>query len=130
PARFTQSVVCINGEGDLFAALPAAGVEARALHLGGKRRAARALRELILITRLARPRPGVVRGYNAGTRGRIAARVAGVEHTVMWVHNNSNIEPRGRVRRTVDRALARWTSGYFGVAEAQRRYLVDELGYP
>jgi glycosyltransferase involved in cell wall biosynthesis len=34
------------------------------------------------------------------------------------------------VRRTLDRALIGWTSGYFGVAEAQRRYLVDELGYP
>ena len=32
--------------------------------------------------------------------------------------------------RIVDRALIRWTSGYFGVAEAQRQYLVDELGYP
>ena len=38
--------------------------------------------------------------------------------------------PRGTVRRTVDRALTRWTSGYFGVAEAQRPYLVDELGHP
>ncbi len=34
------------------------------------------------------------------------------------------------MRRTVDRALTRWTSAYFGVAEAQRPYLVDELGHP
>jgi glycosyltransferase involved in cell wall biosynthesis len=129
PARFTPSVVCIgDGEG-LFADLPAAGIEARALHLG-KRQAARALRELVSINREARPDVVVVRGYNAETLGRIAARVAGVKHTVMWVHNNTNIEPRGRVRRTVDRALGRWTSSYFGVAEAQRRYLTDELGYP
>ena len=72
----------------------------------------------------------VVRGYNAETLGRIAARVAGVDHAIMWVHNASEIEPRGIVRNTVDRALTRWTSRYFGVAEAQRRYLVDELGYP
>src|SRR5262249_49487879 len=58
------------------------------------------------------------------------ARVAGVEHTIVWVHNIGDVAPRGRVRRTVDRALIRRTSGYFGVAEAQRRYLVDELGYP
>ena len=72
----------------------------------------------------------VVRGYNAETLGRIAARVAGVKHTIMWVHNIGDAKPRGSVRTTVDRALTRWTSGYFGVAEAQRRYLVDELGYP
>ena len=46
PARFTPSVVCIGDEGNLFAALPAAGIEARALHLT-KRQATRALRELI-----------------------------------------------------------------------------------
>jgi glycosyltransferase involved in cell wall biosynthesis len=130
PARFTPSVVCIHEEGELFAALPAAGIEARALHLGGKRQAASALRELISITRRARPDVVVVRGYNAETLGRIAARVVGVEHTIMWVHNSSTIEPRGMVRRTLDRALIRWTSGYFGVAEVQRQYLVDELGYP
>jgi glycosyltransferase involved in cell wall biosynthesis len=126
PARFTPSVVCIGEEGDLFPDLRAAGVEARALHLG-KRQAVRALRELVSITRRARPDVMVVRGYNAETLGRIAARVAGVQHTIMWVHN---IMPRGNIRTTVDRALTRWTSGYFGVAEAQRQYLVDELGYP
>ena len=129
PARFTPSVVCIGEEGDLFAALPAAGIEARALHLG-KRQAARALRELVSITRRARPDVVVVRGYNAETLGRIAARIAGVERTIMWVHNIGDAKPRGSVRTTVDRSLTRWTSGYFGVAEAQRRYLVDELGYP
>ena len=129
PARFTPSVVCIgDGEG-LFAELQAAGIDARALYLG-KWQAARALRKLVLISREVRPDVVVVRGYNAETLGRIAARVAGVEHTVMWVHNITNIEPRGTVRRTIDRALDRWTSGYFGVAEAQRRYLADELGYP
>ena len=129
PARFTPSVVCIGEEGDLFAALPAAGIEARALHLR-KRQAVRALRELVSIIRRARPDVVVVRGYNAETLGRIAARVAGVEHTIVWVHNIGDIAPRGTVRTVVDRALIRWTSGYFGVAEAQRRYLVDELGYP
>ena len=97
PARFTPSVVCIGEEGDLFAALPAAGIEARALHLG-KRQAARALRELVSIIRRARPDVVVVRGYNAETLGRIAARVAGVEHTIMWVHNIGDAEPRGTVR--------------------------------
>ena len=44
PARFTPTVICIGEEGGLFAALPAAGIEARALHLSGKRNAVRALR--------------------------------------------------------------------------------------
>jgi glycosyltransferase involved in cell wall biosynthesis len=130
PERFAPSVVCIGKEGELFGDLLAAGIDARALHLEGKRHAARALRELISITRRERPDVVVVRSYNAETLGRIAARAAGVEHTIMWVHNIGDPKPRSAVRTTVDRALTRWTSAYFGVAEAQRRYLVDELGYP
>ena len=130
PERFASSVVCIGKEGELFADLLAARIDARALHLEGKRYAARALRELISIIRRERPDVVVVRSYNAETLGRIAARVAGVEHTIMWVHNIGDPKPRSAVRTTVDRALTRWTSAYFGVAEAQRRYLVDELGYP
>ncbi len=130
PERFTASVVCIGKEGELFADLPAAGIDARALHLGGKLQAVRALRKLVAITRQERPDVVVVRGYNAEILGRIAARIAGVAHTVMWMHNIGDPEPRSAVRTTVDRALTRWTSAYFGVAEAQRRYLVDELGYP
>jgi glycosyltransferase involved in cell wall biosynthesis len=130
PARFTPSVICIGEEGGLFSALTSAGVEARALHLGGKRNAVRALRELVSITRRARPDAVVVRSYNAEILGRIAARITGVEHTVVWVHNTADLKPRSRVRTVADHALTRWTSAYFGVAEAQRRYLVDELGYP
>jgi glycosyltransferase involved in cell wall biosynthesis len=129
PTRFTSSVVCIGEEGDLFAALPAAGIDASALHLV-KRQAARALYELVAIIRRVRPDVVVVRGYNAETLGRIAARIAGVKHTIMWVHNIGDAEPRSSLRTIVDRVLNHWTSGYFGVAEAQRRYLVDELGYP
>jgi glycosyltransferase involved in cell wall biosynthesis len=46
------------------------------------------------------------------------------------VHNIGDPKRRSSFRTTVDRALTRWTSAYFGVAEAQRRYLADELGYP
>jgi glycosyltransferase involved in cell wall biosynthesis len=130
PERFTSSVVCIGEEGGLFTDLVTAGVPARALHLGGTLQAARALAALVVIMRDERPDVVVVRGYNAETLGRIAARVAGVEHAVMWVHNIGDPTPRSALRRTVDRALTRWTSSYFGVAEAQRRYLVDDLGYP
>jgi glycosyltransferase involved in cell wall biosynthesis len=133
PARFTPSVVCIGEEGyrgdpGLFSTLPA-GIEAVALRLH-RRQAVRALIELVTMMRRTRPDVVVVQGYNAETLGRIAARIAGVEHTVKWVHNIGDVEPPGTVRSAVDRALTRWTSGYFGVAETQRRYLVDELGYP
>jgi glycosyltransferase involved in cell wall biosynthesis len=129
PARFTPSVICIGEEGELFPMLRAAGIEARALRLR-KRQAVRALIELVMTMRRTRPHIVVVQGYNAETLGRIAARIAGVKHTINWVHNASGLVQRGTVRRTVDRALTRWTSAYFGVAEAQRPYLVDELGHP
>ena len=129
PARFTPSVICIGEEGELFSTLRAAGIEAAALRLH-KRQAVRALIELVMMMRRTRPDVVVVQGYNAETLGRIAARIAGVKHTINWVHNASGLVQRGTVRRTVDRALTRWTSAYFGVAEAQRPYLVDELGHP
>lgn len=130
PDRFTPSAVCIGEEGGLFPDLLAAGIDARALHLGGKQQAVPALRHLVSTVRELRPDIVVVRGYNAETLGRIAARVAGVEHTVMWVHNLTDLTPRSAVRAAADRALDRWTSAYFGVAEAQRSYLVNRLGYP
>ncbi|RZT25349.1 glycosyltransferase involved in cell wall biosynthesis [Mycobacterium sp. BK558] len=129
PARFDASVVCIGGEGELFADLRDAGVDATVLDLP-KWQAVRALRDLISIIRRERPDVVSVWGYNAETLGRIAARAAGVEHTVMWVHNASEITPRGFVHRTVDRALIPWTSRYFGVANVQRDFLVHERGYP
>ena len=134
PARFTPSVICIGEEGyagdpGFFPTLPAAGIEAVALRLH-KRQAVRALIELVMMMRRTRPDVVVVQGYNAEVLGRIAARIAGVKHTINWVHNAGGLVQRGTVRRTVDRALTRWTSAYFGVAEAQRPYLVDELGHP
>jgi glycosyltransferase involved in cell wall biosynthesis len=129
PARFTPSVICIGEEGALFSTLSAAGIEARALRLR-KRQAVRALIELVMVMRRTQPDVVVVQGYNAETLGRIAARIAGVKHTINWIHNASGLVQRGTVRSTVDRALTRWTSAYFGVAEAQRPYLVDELGHP
>lgn len=129
-ARFTPSVVCIGKEGELFADLESTGIEASALHLGGKLQAARALAALVTILRRQRPDVVVLRGYNAETLGRIAARVVGVEHAVMWMHNIGDPEPRSTFRKSVDHVLTRWTSAYFGVAEAQRRYLVDDLRYP
>ena len=130
PEQFVPSVICIGEQGGLFSDLLAEGIEARALNLGGKRQAALALIKLIAAVREQRPDVVVVRGYNAETLGRIAARVAGVPHAVMWVHNIADPKPRSALRANLDRALNHWTSAYFGVAEAQRAYMVDELGYP
>lgn len=129
PARFTPSVICIREEGELVSTLRDAGIEARALHRH-KLQALNALVEMVIMMRRMRPDVVVVQGYNAETLGRIAARIAGVKHTINWVHNASGLVQRGPVRSMLDRALMRWTSAYFGVAEAQRPYLVDELGHP
>ncbi|MFF2549772.1 glycosyltransferase [Nocardia sp. NPDC058058] len=127
--RFEPSVICIGEEGELFADLAAGRVPAKALHYR-KRQAAPALRELIRAMREQRPDVVITRGYNAEALGRIAAWRAGVPHSVVWVHNYGDVEPRGRFRAVVDRILDRRTSAYFGVARAQIRYMADELGYP
>ena len=72
----------------------------------------------------------LTRGYNAEALGRIAARLAKVPHSVVWVHNCGAVDERGRLRRLVDRVLDSRTSAYFGVAHAQVDYMVGELGYP
>ncbi|WP_245717266.1 glycosyltransferase [Nocardia jejuensis] len=128
-SRFEASVICLGEEGELFADLGAAGVPARALHRT-KRQAAAALRDLVRAMRESRPDIVITRGYNAEALGRLAAWRAGVPHSIVWVHNHGDIEPRGRIRAAVDRVLDRRTTAYFGVAHAQTRYMTDELGYP
>lgn len=129
PGRFRPSLVCIGGEGNMFAGIRADGIPATALNLR-KWQLTRAVRELVAIFRREQTDIVVVSGYNAETLGRIAARISGVAHTVMWVHNASEITRRGIVHRLADRALIRWTSGYFGVANVQRDFLVHDRGYP
>lgn len=129
PGRFDPSVICIGDEGAFFKELVAAGIPARALHLK-KREAHKALRELVAEMRAQNTDVVVVRGYSAEALGRVAARIAGVPHSILWAHNIGDVKPRGLIRRVADRVLDRWTTGYFGVAEAQRSFLVDELRYP
>lgn len=128
--RINPSVICIGNEGELFPVLHRAGIDAVALHSAGARNTARALRELVSRMRRVRPDVVVVRGYNAEMLGRLAAIFAGVRRRVVWVHNADDIVPRSRVRRIADRILDPWTNAYFGVANAQRRYLVNGLHYP
>lgn len=131
PEKFESSVICIGEEGELFEKLPQAGIEAAALHLGGKKNAVRALRQLISRMRSERPDLVVMRGYNAEVLGRVAAFVARVHHNVVWVHGvDFEHEHRSSVRNILDRFLVHWTSSYFGVAEAQKSYLVDGLHCP
>jgi len=131
PARFEPSVVCIGEEGELFGGLRRAGIKATALNLGGKRNAVRALRQLIARMRSEQPDVVVMRGYNAEVLGRIAVFATGVPHSVVWVHGiDFEHEHRSFLRNVLDRLLVRQTSSYFGVAEAQKRYLIDGLHCP
>ncbi|BAH54047.1 glycosyltransferase [Rhodococcus opacus] len=127
--RFEPRAICLGREGELFAALDAGAIPARALHRS-KRQAVSTIVDLVREMRRTATDVVIVRGYNAETLGRIAATLARVRHVVVWVHNCGDIEPRSLVRRLADRALRPVTSAYFGVAEAQIPYLVDELHCP
>lgn len=131
PARFAPSVLCINQPGPLFAEVEAAGVPAVALDepKGSVAGLARAL--VALVRQMWRTRPDVVvtRGANAELLGGIAAVLARVPRTVVWVHNCGTAVPRARGRRVADRLLGPVTSAYYGLARGQVPYLVGELGY-
>jgi glycosyltransferase involved in cell wall biosynthesis len=127
-ARFDTAVVCIGDEGKLFDDLTGTGTRAVALHRT-KRQALSALRDLIREMRDFAPDVVITRGYNAEMLGRIAARLTGVPHSVVWVRNHGDIDPRGLVRRIADRLLDRGTGAYFGLAHSQIDYMVNDLGY-
>ena len=129
PDRFEPSVICVGEEGALFGALVEAGVPAIALHRS-KREAPLALLDLAREFRRSAPDVVITRGYNAEGLGRLAARLAGVPTSIVWVHNDGDTAPRGRLRSLLDKLLDRATTAYFGVAHAQMAYLVGELGYP
>jgi glycosyltransferase involved in cell wall biosynthesis len=128
PRRFAPSVVCIGDEGALFGSLQETGVPARALNRRGK--PVQALLGLIRLMWRERPDVVITRGYNAETLGRIAAVLARVPRSVVWVHNCGDVVPRSRVRRMIDRLLDPVTSAYYAVAHGQRPYLTGELRYP
>ncbi|MGQ0574872.1 MAG: glycosyltransferase, partial [Pseudonocardia sp.] len=130
-ARFAPSVLCINQPGPLFAEVEAAGIPARALDetKDDPRGLLRGLVRLVAHLRRTRPDVVVMRGGNAETLGRVAAVLARVPRTVVWVHNCGEVGPRPRARRLADHLLGRATSAYYGLARGQVPYLVDDLGY-
>ncbi|SEP21106.1 glycosyltransferase [Trujillonella endophytica] len=127
--RFEPSVVCLGREGELFASLVESSVPAVALHRT-KRQAARCLVDLVRALRRTAPDVVVLRGYNAELLGRVAAVLARIPRSVVWVHNCGDLGPRGLVRRVADTVLDPVTDAYFGVAHAQVPYLVEEVGVP
>lgn len=129
PGQFVSCAVCIGEEGALFPDLGEASIRATALHRT-KRQALYAVADLVRQMRRFRPDVLITRGYNAEVLGRAAALIARVPHSVVWVHHCDDPEPRGRIRRLVDRLLDPVTDAYFGVAEAQRAFMTDDLGYP
>ena len=126
--RFDASVVCIGAEGELFGDLVARGTPAVALRRS-KGQAVPALWDLVREMRSFAPDVVITFGYSAEALGRIAAWLTGVPHSVVWVRNDGDVEPRGVVRRVADRVLDRVTSAYFGLARAQMGYMVDDLKY-
>lgn len=129
PTRFTSAAVCIGDEGELFPDLTDASIPAVALRRS-RRQVIPAVVDLVRQMRRFRPDIVITRGYNAETIGRVAATISRVPHSVVWVHHCGDPQPRGRLRRLVDRALDPVTDAYFGVAEAQRTFMSDDLGYP
>ncbi|WP_299050340.1 glycosyltransferase [uncultured Nocardioides sp.] len=121
-------VVCLGAPGRLF---DAAAQVAPATAFGHARRdAARSVVALARELRRTRTDVVVARGYSAELVGRVAAVLARVPRSVVWVHNCGSLTPRGRLRGLADRVLDPATAAYFGVAHRQVPYLVDELGYP
>lgn len=129
PDRFSTSVICLGEKGTLFTDLEGTTTPATALN-HRKRQAIRAILDLVQHMRDFRPDVVITRGYNAETLGRIAAALTRVPHNVVWVHNYGDITRRSTIRRLSDRLLDHVTSAYFGVAQAQTSYIVEELGYP
>ncbi len=126
PATINASLVCIGEKGSLFATLQAAEIPAQALELSGRSNAVRALMSLTKLACRERPDVFIARGYNAEVFATLVARLVGAK-TVIWVHNNGDIQPRSRTKQFLDRFLDRWRSAYFGVAETQRAYMIKEL---
>ncbi len=125
---FAPSLVCIGRRGELFDTLDPA---VHAVALGRtKRQAFKTVLDLVRLFRGLSPDLVIVRGFNAELLGRVAAVLAGVRHTVVWVHNCGDVAPRGALRHVLDRALDPVTDAYFGVAHAQVPYIVEQLGLP
>lgn len=129
PKRFEPSLLSLGEGGRNFDDVVAAGVPARALH---RTRRGLALTLFQVIRHLQRVRPDVIvlQGANAEAIGRLAAVLTRTPRTVIWVHNCGDVTPRGHIRRICDRILEPVTSAYYGVAQAQRTYLTQELRYP
>lgn len=125
---FAPSLVCIGRRGELFDTLDPA---VHAVALGRtKRQAFKTVLDLVRLFRGLSPDLVIVRGFNAELLGRVAALLARVRHTVVWVHNCGDVEPRGALRHVLDRLLDPVTDAYFGVAHAQVPYIVEQLGLP
>lgn len=122
------SLVCVGEEGELFADLTAMGVRATALHAGGKRNTPNALIRLSNHIRKTKPDVVVTLGGGVTVTARLAAALNRVKHRIVWVHSSS--ERRRWILRVADRSLIPVTTGYLGVAEAQREFMVHSCRYP
>lgn len=128
PAIFKVSLVCTGEEGELFSELTAAGVEASALHAGGKTRAFKSMLRVYRHMRTAKPDVVVTQGAGTTLIARAAAILNRVEHRVLWVH--TSIHKTALPHRIADKMLIPATSVFLGVVDTQRNYLREECHYP
>ncbi|MBT0566281.1 glycosyltransferase [Williamsia sp. CHRR-6] len=122
------AVICIGDRGALFDQLEWTGVQAQALRRT-KKQFPLALVQLVLAMRRWRPEVVLTRGYNADMLGRLAAIIARVPTRIVWVHHHAEVDDRTPLRRRADAVLDRYTTAYFGVAQTQRAFLTDVLGF-
>lgn len=130
PTRFQVSLVCTGAEGELFAHLTSAGIEARALNAGGKWNAHRALLKLSQYVR--HTQPDVVISCGAGTTvvGRLAALANKVKNQILWVHESVDVDRRNRLRSLTDLSLIPFTSRFLGVTNSQIAFMSKVRKYP
>lgn len=134
--KLAASLVCVGPEWEQFSSLEAKGISCIALDTFGG--SLRAYARLVGVIRSERPDVVVTLGiiHRGSTRARMAAMIAGVKRQAVWLHGlpRESVGVRARftdsLRRLSDRWLIPWTHGCLGVAEAQRRFMTDELHYP
>lgn len=124
--RFDLSIVCLKEGGALHETFVAEGNRVTVLGIGRRHE----LRSTIVLTRLLRAeRPAIVIAwsFSAEVIGRVAGRIAGVPARMVWKHNIGGQGLRWR-ERIANRAVEPLTTGYLGVAFAQVRHLIEDLG--
>ncbi len=125
-SRWEPRVYCLSGPGELVAPLEDADIPVTCLDAGSARQLGAVLR---LRRELRAYRPAIVQTFlfHANLAGRIAARLAGVEHVVSGIRV---AERRGRWPLRLDRWTNRLVERNVCVSEAVRKFSEEQGGLP